>query len=73
MTVIQWMIERRRLERRALREVNEWRLTELQAWELGDEMMPLQLSPKRCSTVKQIVEAMKRGEIRVLGKSVIVE
>jgi hypothetical protein len=69
MSIIEGMIEQRRLARRANCEVKAWRITELQAWELADEY---RLVLKSRQSLREVVAAMKRGEIRMFGAQVSV-
>lgn len=68
------MIEQLRLARRSRYHITSWRLTELQAWQLADEIRWVQrefnVSP---SYLCEIVESMKAGNIRVLGAKVVVQ
>lgn len=65
------MIEQRRLALRARCRVTGWRLTELEAWRLADEIRWMQAIPTY-STCAALVSAMKRGEIRMFGAPISV-
>lgn len=65
------MIEQHRLAQHARCRVRAWRLTELEAWRLADEIRWMQPLPAY-STSGALVDAMKRGEVRMFGAQVSV-
>lgn len=65
-TVTDAMIKQRQMARRARCRISAWRLTELEAWRLADEIRWMQPLPAY-STCGALVDAMKRGEILMFG------
>lgn len=71
MSIVSGMVEQRRIAAHARCRVKSWRLTELQAWELADEIRWLRLDFKEITqSLEQIVQSMKDGKITILGAKV---
>jgi hypothetical protein len=73
LTIVQHIIAHRRSFHRARCRVKAWKITEAQAWQLADEtsvFLGTRSTERR--HISEIVEATKRGEIRMMGAKVIV-
>lgn len=74
MSIVQAMVEQRRLAHHARCRVKEWRISEPDAWTLAYEVRWLrsgiQFAPQ---PISEIVQSMKRGEVSMFGARVRVK